>query len=337
MKTRKLITAVVWVVAATLVWSCSENEVTPEIQEEISITDNILIGSNSVLNRVRGNGFGGPMGAIFGNYGRAQGRSASPLSMMKEVSHTKSVNDSTDNNIPDCLTESWEDDGNGNYTYTLDFGDGCDYYGEFLKGKLVETGSYSDNSFNASVTYTNFGGNDWMIDGTYTYSGTWEDNSNSEDSTNWNFNATYEFTADLTEQYTDYGYPEDSTQASTGETIVTVDYVANGKETMDQDGYVVQSRNVSVSTSTNEAFTSSVDSPLVYDYTCEADNVWTYTSGVESGSYTYGDQTGSYSIDYGDGTCDNIIFVTENGVTEEIDLGAEWEDWEEECGNDHNG
>lgn len=342
MKTKKIIISSVWIATAALLWSCDDsNAVAPETPDNSSIANNILIGSSSALNRIRGNGFGGPIGAIYGNHsGRTAGKSGSPLAIMRNASRGRSYADSTDVSTPDCLIETWEDDGNGTYTFTLDFGDGCDYYGEFMKGKLVEIGTYTDNSFNSSVTYTDFGSSDWSIDGNYTYSGTWEDNltngtSQPADSSEWDFSASYEFTADLTQQYTDYGYPEDSTQASTGETIVTVDYEASGSEEMDQHGYTVNARTVAVSVSNGEAFTSSVDAPLYFDYTCQ-DDVWSYTTGIESGSYAFEDQTGSYSIDYGDGTCDNIISLTENGTTEVIDLGEEWDDWEEECGDDHN-
>lgn len=34
----------------------------------------------------------------------------------------------------------------------------------------------------------------------------------------------------------------------------------------------------------------------------------------------------TYRVDYGDGSSDNIITITENGISEEIDLGDERED-----------
>ncbi len=331
MKTRKFIIAAVWILTATLIWSCNDGtEVVPDPQENL-FAANILSNSGAAMNRARGIGFGGPIGAIYGNFSAAFGGrgGGSPLAMMRGTAG-RIATDSTEQ-TPDCLTEIWEDDGNGNYTYTLDFGDGCDYYGEFMKGKLVETGTYTDNSFSSTSTYTEFGGEDWSIDGTYSYSGTWEDTSepdpsNAEDSV-WIYDASYTFEADLTEKYTAY----DST--SSGDELIVVDYVASGSESMDQDGYTVESRTESVSVSTGESYTSQVDTPLHMDYNCE--DVWIFVSGVESGSYTYDGETGNYSIDYGDGSCDNIISLTENGVTEEIDLAEEWEEWENECGNDH--
>ncbi len=333
MKTRKFIIATVWIAAATLIWSCSDSEVTPDGPQENLFAANILSNSGAATSRARGIGFGGPIGAIYGSFSAGSGgrTAGSPLSMTRGTTAGRVATDST-GQTPDCLVETWEEDENGNYTYTLDFGDGCDYYGEFMKGKLVETGNYTGNSFSSSSTYTDFGGEDWSIDGTYNYSGTWEDTSETDptnpDDSVWMYNATYSFEADLTEKYTVY----DST--SNEEEVLTVDYESSGSEKMDQDSYTVESRSESVSVSSGESYTSQVDTPLHMDYNCE--DVWIFVSGVESGTYTYEGQSGSYSIDYGDGTCDNIISLTENGETEEIDLGEAWDEWEDECGNDHN-
>ncbi|MEO9870934.1 hypothetical protein [Ekhidna sp.] len=343
MKTRKSIIAGMWVAVAALVWSCDENGETPiNPQQENIVAQNLLVNSNTAVSKLRGNGIGGPMGALFGNFenGRSGRSSQSPSAMFRAAGRvandSTNVGDTTDITHPTCLIEKWEDDGNGNYTYTLDFGDGCDYYGEFLKGKLVETGSYSESGFSSKATYTEFGGHDWTIDGTHNYSGTWQeisDTSEPSDTSDYQYNASYEFSADLKTSYMEYGH-DTTSEVSAGERLVEVDYVAQGSEEIDQNGYTVKTRTESVDISTGESFSSSVDTPLFYDYNCESDNVWVFVSGQESGNYTYGDQSGSYSINYGDGTCDNIVTVTENGVSEEVDLGEIWDDWEEECGDD---
>ncbi len=334
MKTNKLIIATAWIAIAGLIWSCdTPGDVTPQTPEENFISDNILVGSNSAISRVRGTGFGGPLGAIYGNLSSTAGRSlGSPLSLQRSIAGRSETDEEE---TPSCLTETYEDDGAGNYTFTIDFGDGCEYYGEFMKGKMVEKGTYTDNNFTSEVVYTNFGGEDWSINGTHSYSGTWSsiDDAGEEVDSLYMFDASYEFAANLQMEYTEYGY-HDSTEVSTGEQIIKVNYVADGSETADENGYTVQTRNESVEVSTGESFDSKVDSPLFYNNACGEEDVWIFVSGVESGSYTYGDESGTYSIDYGDGTCDNIITVTENGVSEEIDLGDEWDDWEEEC-EDH--
>ncbi|MEO1253604.1 MAG: hypothetical protein AAFY41_01780 [Bacteroidota bacterium] len=340
MKTRNSIIASLWILIALFMWSCSEDSETPlNPDQESIVADNLLVNSNSAINRMRSTGIGGPMGALFGNFQQSSnGRSnTSPSALFRNHGRIESdtvVTDSTDTR-PKCLVETWEDDGNGNYTYTLDFGDGCDYYGEFLKGKLVEKGSYNENSFTSIATYTNFGGHDWMVDGTHSYSGTWDEiNSTSEpaDTSYYEYNATYEFSADLKTSYMEYGH-DTTSEVSTGERLIEVDYVAEGSEEVDQNGYTIKSRSESVEINTGESFQAQVDIPIYFDFNCEGD-VWIFVSGKESGSYTVGDETGTYSIDYGNGKCDNIVTVTENGVSEEVDLGEEWDDWEEECGNE---
>ena len=336
MKTRKSIIAYAWILLAVMIWSCNDGTENPApLQQESVVAENLLVNSNSAMSKVRSTGIGGPMGALFGNFQARNGRSsASPSAMFR--SHGRVDNDSTGTDKPVCLTETWEDDGNGNFTYTLDFGDGCDYYGEFLKGKLVEKGSYNESSFSSETTYSNFGGEDWTIDGIEAYSGTWQEvhqKNDSTDSANYHYNASYDFSADLKTSYMEYGH--DSTEeVSTGERFIEVDYKAQGSEEVNQDGYTVKTRTESVDVSTGESFQSQVDVPLFYDFNCEEDDVWIFVSGKESGSYTFDDQTGTYSIDYGDGTCDNIVTVTENGISEEVDLGEEWDEWEEECGTE---
>ena len=335
MKTKKSVIASLWIALAILVWSCNDSSESPvDINQENIVAENLLVNSNSALNRLRSNGIGGPMGALFGNFQNSKsGRSSkSPSAMFRNAGRIS--NDTTD--APSCLVETWEDDGQGNYTYTLDFGDGCDYYGEWLKGKMIEKGSYSQFSFSATATYINFGGHDWTIEGTHAYSGSWHSDElpeNEKDSLNWEYNASYEFSADLKMKYMEYGH-DSTSDVSTGERLVEVDYVAKGSEESNQDGYTVKTRTESVNVSTGESFSSQVDIPLFYDFECEDEGVWIFVSGQQSGNYIFGDHTGSYSIDYGDGACDNIVVVTENGISQEVDLGEEWDEWEDECGKE---
>lgn len=329
MKTKKSIIASLWIVVALLVWSCSDDGESIDPSQQNIVAQNLLVNSNSALSKLRGNGISGPMGALYGNFQRGrQGRASQSPSAMFRHSTANTGTDSV-NTTPTCLIETWEDDGKGNYTFTLDFGDGCDYYGERLKGKLIEKGSYNETSFSSTTTYTNFGGQDWTIDGTHSYSGTWDQiDGTSEPADSANFSATYQFSADLKTSYMEFGH-DSTAEVSIGERLVEVDYVAEGSEQVDQDGYTVKSRTETVSLNTGESFKSQVDIPLYFDFGCDGE-VWVYVSGQESGSYTSGDETGTYSINYGDGTCDNIVTVTENGTSEEVDLGKLWSEWEED-------
>ena len=351
---KRFIPATLWVtLLAILMWSCDEEtmEQPAPISGELDVRSSFVSNSNAALNQLRDLGFAGPMGAIFGNRfeGRANGRSIeSPMTLIQ----ARTATDTSDVNY--CFTETWQDDGQGNYRFVLDFGDGCDFYGTFMYGKMEEIGSYTDSSFSSSVTYTEFGGSDeeggaqWWVDGTHSYSGTWSEfyddydgDTTDTDSTSYyeeedfySYSATYEFSADLTQTYIEFiGAPEDS--VTTGEDIYIIDYVANGREEMDQDGYTVVSKSENVTANTGESYSSQVDTPLFMDFSCE--DTWIFVSGLESGTYEYEGMVETYSIDYGDGTCDNIIILTENGESEEIDLGEEWDEWEDECGDGHDG
>lgn len=347
--TKKLIPATIWIAfIASLTISCDDGAEAPApIDETLDVRSSFVSNSNAALSQLRNLGFSGPMGAFYGRTFGNNGRTAeTPSSMM----HARVSDDSTDVNY--CYTETFQDDGNGNYRYVIDFGDGCDFYGSYMYGKMEEIGSYTDSSYSSSVTYTQFGGShdegdaEWWIDGTSTYAGTWsesfedtpEDSTAYDSSDYWDsyyyYESAYEYTADMTQTYIEFvGAPEDS--VSTGEEVYIVDYVAEGSEEMDDEGYTVLSRTTSVSANTGESYTSQVDVPLFMDYGCYEEDVWVFVSGVESGTYTYEGATGDWSIEYGDGSCDNIVIVTENGESEEVDLGEEWDDWEDECDDEH--
>ena len=71
---------------------------------------------------------------------------------------------------------------------------------------------------------------------------------------------------------------------------------------------------------------------LVMDYTCFSmmndmmmAPFWsTYVSGRERIQYKQDGNSGEFEIDYGDGTCDNIIVIYENGKIFKIDLMADY-------------
>jgi hypothetical protein len=56
----------------------------------------------------------------------------------------------------------------------------------------------------------------------------------------------------------------------------------------------------------------------VTSYKCS--DIWIPVSGIESVSSKENDQSYSFTINYGDGTCDNLATVTENGKTAVVDF-----------------
>ena len=341
MKLRKLFSTLLFASITLTFWACTEPA--DDIAIDSGSTNggaNIenLMGASSIMDRVRSVGFGTPIGAFFNNEQTTTrgGGSATPL----ETRNVRIGNEQL--NASDfCMTETYEDDGQGNYVYTIDFGDGCDYYGEFLKGKMIEEGTNSETdgetfeeSFTAKITYVNFGGEDWTINGTTQFEGTWSEAFN-EDLDEYVFESTYSHVTDLVEEFIEFAdWEEDS--VSVGEEMITVQYIASGTETENNAGYTVSAASEEVAVSTGETFTSTVTIPLYYDFGCEDQEVWVFVSGREEGTYSYMGEFGEFSVDYGDGSCDNVITVTENGQSEEIDLEEEWEEWEEDCEGDHD-
>ncbi|MEM6644081.1 MAG: hypothetical protein AAF616_13960 [Bacteroidota bacterium] len=340
--------ALLAIILIPLTWSCDDQGESPVPNDlNMDIRSSFITSSNAAVSQLRSLGFSGPMGAFYGRVYDPNSRTTiTPSSMIA----ARTSADSTDVNY--CFTETWQDDGNGNYRYVIDFGNGCNFYGYYMVGKMEEIGSYTDSTYASSTTYTQFGGSDeegqaeWWIDGTTSYDGLWVEHTNyGGDSLEYDSAeyedyvyypiAAYEYTADLTQTYIEFiGAPEDS--VTTGEDIYIIDYEASGSEEMDFEGYTVLKRTSNVSANTGEAYTSEVETPLFMDYSCYEDDVWIFVSGLESGTYSYKSFTGTWSINYGDGSCDNLVTVTENGESEEIDLGEEWDEWEESCDEGHD-
>ena len=322
----------VWVVLllAVTIWSCEKNELEDiKLGEDHTVNPSDitngtgLFSNNSVRERVRGiSGYSGPGGFIYSRIGSQNGRAESQgvYDQIRGAGNDRKSAARTAND--DCYTESFNET-DTSYEFILDFGEGCEVDGEFMKGRLVERGTFTDNSFSSEVTYTGFGGTDWEVTGKETYNGTWSEDET--DSATWE--SAYTFTSDLVETIKET------------EGTIEVTYTANGSERMDEASFVVESSNESVSVNTGESYESSVDTPLVMNFACDWEEAYIFVSGLETGSYSYVDEagetiTGTYSVDYGDGTCDNLITITEDGESEVIDLGEVWEEiddeWEDE-------
>jgi hypothetical protein len=62
-----------------------------------------------------------------------------------------------------------------------------------------------------------------------------------------------------------------------------------------------------------------VTEPLITDYRCTSS--WVPVSGIETISTTEKGVVQEYSLNYGNGTCDNLAQLTQNGETSIIDFG----------------
>jgi len=331
MKRNRFILTAIWALIVVTFFACEQeiSDVDPVNQDPTISQNNSVLASSNGRDRARGSGFGGPMGFLYGRFFQnTSGRSDSPLNAMKAYMSTGSLSNAraaSDSVGTDCYVEQYTETAS-TYEYVLDFGAGCEFDGEFIKGKFIEKGSFTDGSFQNSVEYIGFGGRDWEISGTEQYNGTWEEvDSASLEEDIWN--ATYSFQSSLKETFTEEGVTEE------------VNYESSGSEQWDEKGFTVLSADEKGTFSDGSSFESKVEVPLFLDFACDDDEVFVFVSGREAVSYTWQDEsgpiTGSYSMDFGNGACDNLVTITEDGVTQEIDLAKEWdlegeEDWEDD-------
>lgn len=287
-----------------------------------------MLSQNQAMERM---GFGAAS-MLNNQFGMSAGRTQSgarKLTTARTAGDSTTVDDHTDCGWTTCADETYIENEDGSVTWILDYGEeGCEDYDYFMKGKIVETYTYDDNSYSGTIEYFNFGDEYFTQNGTSTFSGTWEDFT-SEDSTEWSYSGSYEHSEDMTYTYIDEEADVEETYA----------IISSGKQSYDETGFTVIEEDYTYTAENGDTFSGSVSTPLFYSYECDSDDndVWIfmYVSGVQHYTYDEGDVAGNFSIDYGDGSCDNIITITENGETYDVDLGEAWEDeWEEEESED---
>ncbi|MEP4091108.1 hypothetical protein [Reichenbachiella sp.] len=310
----------------TAMTSCQDDTVAPGSQtsgkKAESVKNALRAMSNSqALERL---GFGSSS-VLNSQAGLSAGRTKSGA---RKLTTARTTGDSTiiDGEVEwsTCATETFVENTDGSYTWTLDYGeDGCEDDGYLMKGKLVETFVEDGNKFSGTIEYFNFGDQYFSQNGKETFSGTWEESGNEEDSIDWSYSGTYEYSENL-----EYKYKEDEVEE-------TYAVVASGKQSYDENGFTVSEEDYTYTAANGDSFSGNVGKPLFYSYKCEGDSendwIFAYVSGTENYKYKEGDENGEFSINYGDGACDNIVTITENGESYDIDLGKEWEDEWEDC------
>jgi hypothetical protein len=210
----------------------------------------------------------------------------------------------------------------GSTTTTYDYGDGCmegnDLYKVFSFGKysltylnnISQTNTVYNDAYRYKSVYDHFGQR-------YTY-------GENEDTTTWitNGNSDYEgasvydasnntFSGNYTGNYKlDYNW--------NGQIYM---YEGNSKYTYSETVFTVEKNSYSYSYNTDN-YKSDVLEPLVYKYNCGQSEhpIVTYVTGREFIRYKQDDKEGSFEIYYGDGECDNIVVIIENGKRVEVDM-----------------
>ena len=248
--------------------------------------------------------------------------------------------DSTDSSVGDTtiIDSPWQTcaiittvtNDDGSVTTTYDYGDGCwegnDWYKYLMFGKYINTykaeqsqvGTRFFDTYFYESAYDNYGGKyyydttsyDWVMNGHSAYSG-----SSEYDTAAQTYKGSYEYNDVTTYRWDTVEYA----------------YSGIGKSYYDQKK-TVQERNDYEYKSGTDFYKTKVLRPLVANYDCNPYlnsgiefRCWfiTYVSGRERIEYRQNGESGIFEIDYGDGECDRIITITENGKIVEIDLGED--------------
>ena len=196
----------------------------------------------------------------------------------------------------------------GTFTVVLDFGeDGCVEDGNLIKGVVAFTGSETENSGEFKVAFENFSETpvDQEIENPFSINGFYEGSYSKDSIPNDSIYESYmdRYTEIFSESFEinyDDGFQEK--------------FVAEGEVASNDNGFVVHKQNFHGSNSDGDTFTGVVVNPLVFDYSCEG--VYIYTEGTEA--YEFNGE--GAIVDYGEGECDNVVTIGQEGITVIIDL-----------------
>ena len=218
----------------------------------------------------------------------------------------------------------------GTHTTVYDYGLGCDDGGSLIKGKITYVWKADNISYYSSVAYDHYYSYGMEMNGNSNYSFTsdghsgyimpgahavsdsmmsklpvfnWSGTSNGQDDITMTFD-----NGDITIYKSRYKNVWDSISYN----VVEGDYYYSDKSSSYEYHYVVSK-------------------PLVTDYACTSS--WVPVSGTESITTTQDGITGEYTLDYGDGTCDNLALLTENGKTSQVDFGEIYRILEPQAGS----
>jgi hypothetical protein len=201
-------------------------------------------------------------------------------------------------------------DENGNNYFIYDYGiEGCDFLGSLIKGKITYIWSQQNEIYTSKVIYDNYSGYGLTMNGfsEYTYT---VDNMTflPEDSASINWSGSSSCTENI-EMVTAEGE--------------TYSYTGNYSSEWDNNSYTVHEGEYSYKNLTQGyEYTYKVSKDLYYNYTCS--ETYVPVSGIEEIIQKENNTTTSFVTDYGNGTCDNLATISENGTSYLVDFGEQW-------------
>ena len=280
-----------------------------------------FLGLRSNANQVQG-----VMGA--GNQSSPSGRVSGRIAAIDSIV-TENPVDSLPPPFVSCATITESESPDGTVTSAMDYGSGClESYGYFFSGKRIysrKVTSELDSSvitinYNGTAVHENFGGH--YFDGVET--------------TIWSVNGKTSFSG---RYIYDYVTPSvlsifttsDTSRYVTNSLVYNYEGVVSSESTLEMS--TTSASSYKFSFDSGDYFASTLLEPLVSDYACgqvQYNGYGTgipplsnYVAGREKITYSKDGVTGSFEILYGDGTCDSIITILENGNSFEVDLSTE--------------
>jgi len=210
------------------------------------------------------------------------------------------------------VTEYIDTDGKNVTVY--DYGiDGCDDWGSLIKGKITYIWSQTNDIYYSKVLYENYSAYGMTMNGYSEYS--------------YSFGNMY-FANDLDSSFYEINW---SGSSSCNENIEmsyeggeTFQYTADYSSDWDEKSYTVHQGEYSYKNITNGyEYTYKITQELFYNYECGWE-IYVPVTGIEEIIYKDAEINTIFITNYGNGTCDNIAIITENGVDYTVDFGDLW-------------
>ena len=218
-----------------------------------------------------------------------------------------------------CATVTETVNADGTTTTIYDYGDGCDEYGNLMKGKITYIWKNEGSNYESKVIYDHF------------YSNGTEMNGYSENSFTSDGNSYFEYSNSGTDIGDSIAYPLISfnwSGTSISKEVLTIindngeeyKYDSENSTKWDNSTYTVLTGVYNfISKSEDYEYHYLVSKPLVTNYECSLS--WIPVSGIEKTTSIKSGKKDILEINYGDGTCDNYALVTDNGKTTKVDMG----------------
>jgi hypothetical protein len=228
-----------------------------------------------------------------------------------------------------CATVTEFDNNDGTHTTIFDYGSGCDEYGSMTKGKITYVWKNEGNDYYSKVLYEHFYSYGLEMNGYSEYSFTSDGNSYIE----------YDTTGIYGDSITTTGgvafYWSGSSTGSDTMTMVydsgeRYSYTSRFNNKWDNTSFTVLEGEYNCKSEPDSySYHYVVNEPLVTNYECP--NAWVPVMGIEAIHYKDLKEVYDFTIDYGEGACDNLATITENGESTIIDFGELLEIY---CGTD---